>query len=69
MLSGIKGKFLLSSYPSALLEKYRQKYKWHSRTLEMHVTVNAKSGILKKKTEILTANYPLVEIERSTKGP
>jgi len=43
-LAGIKGKFLLSSY------------QW---SLESGVTVNKKSGYMKRKVEVLTANYPI----------
>lgn len=59
LLSGIKGKFLLSSYPSDLLKAFTEKFKWHSMTRDMLVTVNVKSGNQKVKTETLTANYPL----------
>jgi DNA adenine methylase len=58
-LSGIKGKFLLSSYPSEPLLKAVKKYGWHMWLLEQKVTVNAKSGYLKRKVEVLTANYPI----------
>ncbi|MCX6232948.1 MAG: DNA adenine methylase [Bacteroidetes bacterium] len=33
-LSEIKGKFILSSYPSEFLEKYSKKYKWNSVKIE-----------------------------------
>lgn len=59
LLSGIKGKFLLSSYPSEVLDRYIKKYKWHFLKKEAFVTVNLKSGNPKKKIEMLTANYPL----------
>lgn len=58
LLSGIKGKFLLSSYPSEVLDKYIRRFKWTSCQKELYVSVNAKSGNLKKKTEVITANYP-----------
>jgi DNA adenine methylase len=58
-LSQIKGKFLLSSYPSEVLLKATKKYKWNMWSLEQKVSVNAKSGYLKRKVEVLTANYPL----------
>lgn len=55
-LSEIKGKFLLSSYPSEILEKYTKKYKWHTTTIEgIPVSVSLKKG--KTKTEVLTGNY------------
>ncbi|TDX00518.1 DNA adenine methylase [Dinghuibacter silviterrae] len=59
LLSAIKGKFLLSSYPSNLLERYIKKFKWSSISRELFVTVNLKGGNPKRKTELLTANYPL----------
>lgn len=54
-LSGIKGKFMLSSYPSAILKRYVKEHGWHQREYEMHLSVSA-SG--KRKTEVLTTNYP-----------
>lgn len=58
-LSRVKGKFLLSSYPSEILEKYRKANGWHQRTVEQLVSINAKSGKLKKKVEVMTANYSI----------
>lgn len=58
-LSGIQGKFLLSSYPSGVLEQYTKAHGWHTRVFEQGVSVNAKSGYLKRKWEVLTANYPI----------
>src|SRR5690625_465104 len=49
LLSGIKGKFLLSSYPSDILDKYTNKHKWQSRRIEKFITINAKPGNHKKK--------------------
>lgn len=54
-LSKIKGKFLLSSYPSDVLSSYAEKYGWKQRTIEQRVSVNHGSG--KKKIEVLTFNY------------
>lgn len=59
LLSKIKGKFLLSSYPSETLLKATKKYKWNMWSIEQKVSVNAKSGYLKRKVEVLTANYVL----------
>ena len=59
LLAGIKGKFLLSSYPSDLLEEYRKQHNWHQVSVKQLVSINAKSGKLKEKTEVMTANYPI----------
>lgn len=58
-LSTIKGKFLLSSYPSNVLKRYSKQFGWTMWSVEQNVTVNTKSGYLKRKIEVLTANYPL----------
>jgi DNA adenine methylase len=59
LLSTIKGKFLLSSYPSDLLNKYIRKNKWQTKEIEMPLAVNARYKTGKRKTEVLTANYPI----------
>lgn len=59
-LSQIEGKFLLSSYPSDILEAYRAANGWQTILIDQKVSINAKSGYLKKKTEVLTANYPIL---------
>lgn len=61
-LANIKGKFMLSSYPSDILNEYISKFGWHTKSFEMRISVNAKStGEDKKqrKTEVLTANYEI----------
>ncbi|HLZ88579.1 MAG TPA: DNA adenine methylase [Puia sp.] len=58
-LAAIKGRFLLSSYPSPLLLRFAKKKKWHVFSIEQNVSVNAKSGYLKRKVEVLTANYKM----------
>lgn len=58
-LAGIKGKFLLSSYPSETLIAHAKKHGWQMRSVDQRVTVNAKSGYMKRKVEVLTANYSL----------
>ncbi len=55
VLSSIKGKFLLSSYPSDLLAGYVKKHGWKQKTVEQKVSVNKGSG--KLKTEVMTWNY------------
>ena len=60
-LPNIKGKFLLSSYPSEILDEYIKKNGWHSIRFEK--VLSAKKGVAgkprDKKIEVLTANYPL----------
>ncbi len=60
-LSRVKGKFLLSSYPSEILEDHTKKNGWHSR--EFNKPLFAKKGVAGKsrgrKIEVLTANYPI----------
>lgn len=57
LLSQIKGKFLLSSYPSDILKQYTQAHGWHTRVINQTVSVNKGGG--KAKQEVLTANYPI----------
>lgn len=61
VLSKIKGKFLLSSYPSDLLKKYWKAHGWYMWSLETGVSVNNKggAGYQKRKVEVLSANYPI----------
>lgn len=63
-LASIKGRFLLSSYPSDILDEYIKKYGWSTK----HVvkTLSAGNGAQFKtrgqKIEALTANYDLNSI-------
>lgn len=56
-LSNIKGKFMLSSYPSDILKEYTMRHGWATKTFDSKVSVNAKSGKQKTKTEVITMNY------------
>jgi DNA adenine methylase len=56
VLSSIKGKFLLSSYPSEVLEAFKIKNNWSQMLIKK--PTNA-SKTRKEKTEVLTSNYPL----------
>lgn len=59
-LSGIEGKFLMSSYPSDILKQYTIDNGWHTMQLEQSVSVANNTGKpQKKKIEVLTANYDL----------
>lgn len=62
-LSTLKGKFLLSSFPSELLDSYIKKNGWY--TICFGKPLSATKATLGKprlgrKIEVLTANYPLV---------
>lgn len=59
LLSAINGKFLLSSYPNEMLDRFIRENGWYSIRKELRLTVTAKSATQKLKTEVLTANYPL----------
>lgn len=60
-LEQCEGKFLLSSYPSDILNQYTKKNGWSVMSIEQTVSVangtSGKGG--KKKVEVLTANYDL----------
>lgn len=59
-LSQIKGKFLLSSYPSEPLQRFTKEYGWNNKSIEQIVSVANNSGKTgKKKIEMITANYDL----------
>lgn len=56
-LSNVKGRFLLSSYPSEILSKFTDQFGWETTSIEKKVAVSGK--INKNKIEVLTANYPI----------
>ncbi|MCF8465639.1 MAG: DNA adenine methylase [Flavobacteriales bacterium] len=55
-LEKLEGKFILSSYPSDLLNVFKTRNKWVQKTFEKSVSVNKGMGG-KKKTEVITANF------------
>lgn len=57
LLTTIKGRFLLSSYPSELLSQFIDKNAWSVKTVDSKVAVSNK--VNKTKTEVLIANYPI----------
>ena len=63
-LSKIKGKFLLSSYPSEILDKYISEQGWITKT---HETSLFTSKTRKKKVEVFTANYDFNYIHEDNK--
>jgi DNA adenine methylase len=56
-LAAVKGKFLLSSYPSDILTKFVKKHGWSQKMVQQRVSVNKGAG--KVKVECMTANYKL----------
>lgn len=60
-LSKVKGKFLLSSYPSEVLTKYATRNGWYTKgygkPLSAQKAVDGKKR--GRKIEVLTANYPI----------
>jgi DNA adenine methylase len=54
-LSKVKGKFLLSSYPSTILSRFIKKHKWKTKRVEKFVAVTKHTD--KKKTEMLVYNF------------
>lgn len=60
-LTNLKGKFLLSTYPSDLLTEFTTKYGWHTKTIEKTLSASngAKVQARRKKVEVLTANYKI----------
>ncbi len=56
-LASIKGRFLLSAYPSPLLESYIIQYRWSYTTIEMNMIANKFVTKKKKKVEVLVWNY------------
>ena len=57
-LSNIKGRFLLSSYPSDIIEDYTRDNNWwrYEKTMSLCMT-HPINGAKRQKREILTANY------------
>lgn len=56
VLSRLKGRFLLSSYPSELLQEYVKECGWYQKRFEATISVTLHK---KKKVEVLTANYKI----------
>ena len=58
LLQKIKGKFILTSYPSPELEKYTHANKWRTRKILFRISVNNKKGVKpRNKTEVITWNF------------
>ena len=57
LLTKIKGKFFLSSYPSGLLQSYVKEAGWFQASIEQPVSVASNKTKKKIKVEMFTANY------------
>lgn len=56
----LEGKFMLTTFPSSILEKYRKRNKWYQFQLKMMSsakTGNHKTGKEAFKIEVFTMNY------------
>jgi DNA adenine methylase len=58
VLEGIKGKFLLSSYPNKTLDEFTQRNDWSSVSIRRECSMTSRFKP-RMKTEVLTANYPI----------
>ena len=63
-LEKVQGKFLLSSYPSDILNDYINKNGWFTKSIEMTLSAGNGAKMLQrgKKVEVLTANYDITSI-------
>lgn len=58
LLEKVKGKFLLSSYPSDVLDEFTGRNNWYRIEIQKPI-VACRGDRSKLKTEVLTANYPI----------
>lgn len=58
-LGELKGKFLLSSFSSGMLQEYCKKQNWEIFSVEKRSTINTKKYI--KKMELLISNFPQMQ--------
>jgi DNA adenine methylase len=62
LLSEIKGKFLLSSYPEEYLLEFKEKNNWDHQKFNKSILVNNVHPKKQKKTECLTWNYKMENV-------
>jgi DNA adenine methylase len=55
LLGNIKGKFMLTNYPSQMLDKYIEENNWWNRKIQINNKGMRKDG--RSKTEIIVCNY------------
>lgn len=60
-LKKVKGKFLLSTYPSEILDEYIKENGWYSRPVDKPLCASNGNKVKKRKrkVELLTANFPI----------
>jgi len=60
-LAQVKGKFLLSNFPSEILDSYIKKHNRYVKTFDKPLSAshNNKTWKVRRKTEVLVANYPI----------
>lgn len=54
-LETVRGKFLLTTFPSRILAEYSERNGWHTKPIKMHKSAGSKAGAM--KTEVFTTNY------------
>lgn len=61
VLANVKGKFLLSNYPSEILDEFIKKHNRYVKTFDKPLSAshNRNSWAIKRKKEVLVANYPI----------
>ncbi|MDR1902835.1 MAG: DNA adenine methylase [Treponema sp.] len=67
LLETIKGKFLLSHFHNKSLEDFVKRNKWHNLEIKRECSMTNRYANPKIKTEILTANYPLILPDKAKK--
>jgi len=62
-LKTVKGRFILSSYPSDILDEYTKANNWHQVTYTKTIAIDGRRKQKRLKTEVLTANIAIRKIE------
>jgi len=60
-LEKVKGKFLLSTYPSQILDDYVKRNGWYTKKVDKALSASNGANVKKRKRKVeqLTANYPI----------
>jgi len=59
LLETVKGKFLLSRFRSKSLAEFSKRNGWETVEYSLPLTMTHGAKIVKRKVEVLTANYPI----------